>query len=183
MLAAHPKIDGVAFTGSTETARLINAGIAGANKSASPLIAETGGINARILDSTAQMEQVVMDIIGSAFQSAGQPCSASRIVNLQEDISEQFLNMLFGAMDELAIGDPWNTATDIGPLIDEESKLRVDAHIQAARTERSAAEAMRRASNRPFRRTGGAEGPGNRRSGDRGFRPRAPCRDIQAARI
>ena len=135
VLAAHPKIDGVAFTGSTETARLINAGIAGANKPASPLIAETGGINAMIVDSTAQPEQVVKDIIVSAFQSAGQRCSASRIVYLQEDISEQFLNMLFGAMDELAIGDPWDAATDIGPLIDEESKRRVDAHIQAARTE------------------------------------------------
>ena len=135
MLAAHPKIDGVAFTGSTETARLINAGIAEANKPAAPLIAETGGINAMIVDSTAQPEQVVKDIIVSAFQSAGQRCSASRIVYLQEDISEQFLNMLFGAMDELAIGDPWDAATDIGPLIDEESKRRVDAHIQAARTE------------------------------------------------
>ena len=135
VLAAHPKIDGVAFTGSTETARLINAGIAGANKPAAPLIAETGGINAMIVDSTAQPEQVVKDIIVSAFQSAGQRCSASRIVYLQEDISEQFLNMLFGAMDELAIGDPWDAATDIGPLIDEESKRRVDAHIQAARTE------------------------------------------------
>ena len=135
VLAAHPKIDGVAFTGSTETARLINAGIAGANKPAAPLIAETGGINAMIVDSTAQPEQVVKDIIVSAFQSAGQRCSASRIVYLQEDISEQFLNMLFGAMDELAIGDPWSTATDIGPLIDEESKRRVDAHIQAARAE------------------------------------------------
>ena len=135
VLAAHPKIDGVAFTGSTETARLINAGIAEANKPAAPLIAETGGINAMIVDSTAQPEQVVKDIIVSAFQSAGQRCSASRIVYLQEDISEQFLNMLFGAMDELAIGDPWDAATDIGPLIDEESKRRVDAHIQAARTE------------------------------------------------
>ena len=135
VLAAHPKIDGVAFTGSTETARLINAGIAGANKPEAPLIAETGGINAMIVDSTAQPEQVVKDIIVSAFQSAGQRCSASRIVYLQEDISEHFLNMLFGAMDELAIGDPWNTETDIGPLIDEESKQRVDAHVQAARTE------------------------------------------------
>ena len=135
VLAAHPKIDGVAFTGSTETARLINAGIAGANKPAAPLIAETGGINAMIVDSTAQPEQVVKDIVVSAFQSAGQRCSASRIVYLQEDISERFLNMLFGAMDELAIGDPWKTATDIGPLIDEESKRRVDAHVRAARTE------------------------------------------------
>ena len=135
VLAAHPKIDGVAFTGSTETARLINAGIAEANKPAAPLIAETGGINAMIADSTAQPEQVVKDLVVSAFQSAGQRCSASRIVYLQEDISERFLNMLFGAMDELAIGDPWDPATDIGPLIDEESKRRVDAHIQAARTE------------------------------------------------
>ena len=135
VLAAHPKIDGVAFTGSTETARLINAGIAGANKPAAPLIAETGGINAMIVDSTAQPEQVVKDIVVSAFQSAGQRCSASRIVYLQEDVSERFLNMLFGAMDELAIGDPWDAATDIGPLIDGESKRRVDAHVRAARAE------------------------------------------------
>ena len=87
-------------------------------KPGAPLIAETGGINAMIIDSTALHEQAVNDVIASAFQSAGQRCSALRCLYIQEEVYEDFLTMLLGAMDELSLGDPWQLATDVGPLID-----------------------------------------------------------------
>ncbi|MED5249017.1 MAG: bifunctional proline dehydrogenase/L-glutamate gamma-semialdehyde dehydrogenase PutA, partial [Pseudomonadota bacterium] len=117
-LTASPGIDGVCFTGSTDTARAIHRSMAQNGNPAAPLIAETGGINAMLVDSTALPEQVVRDVLVSAFQSAGQRCSALRILYLQEDIKERVLTLLFGAMDELELGDPLDPATDVGPVID-----------------------------------------------------------------
>jgi len=100
-----------------------------------PLIAETGGLNAMIVDSTALPEQAVRDIVASAFQSAGQRCSALRCLYLQEDIAKPFLTMLFGAMDQLHLGDPWDHATDVGPLIDARAKADFTDYITNARAE------------------------------------------------
>lgn len=96
-----------------------------------PLVAETGGLNAMIVDSTALPEQAVRDIITSAFQSAGQRCSALRILYLQEDAAERTIEMLKGAMDELALGDPWTLAHDVGPVIDEAARTKIQAHIDS----------------------------------------------------
>lgn len=101
-----------------------------------PLIAETGGLNAMIVDSTALPEQTIADILASAFQSAGQRCSALRVLYLQDDIAEHFLEMLFGAMDELQLGDPQDFATDVGPVIDQAAKCKIEAHITTATTEK-----------------------------------------------
>lgn len=131
-LASDPRIDGLCFTGSTDTARLINRAMAKAASPDAPLIAETGGINAMIVDSTALPEQVVRDVLASAFQSAGQRCSALRVLYVQRDVEARFMEMLFGAMDELRIGDPWDVATDIGPVIDGEARERIENHILAA---------------------------------------------------
>ncbi|HBR96902.1 MAG TPA: delta-1-pyrroline-5-carboxylate dehydrogenase, partial [Gammaproteobacteria bacterium] len=127
-LTQDPRIDGVCFTGSTPTAQHIHRSIAQALTPDAPLIAETGGLNAMIVDSTALPEQVVRDVVQSAFQSAGQRCSALRMLYVQEDIAESLLTMLYGAMDELQLGDPWLHNTDIGPVIDAAAKARIDAH-------------------------------------------------------
>jgi RHH-type proline utilization regulon transcriptional repressor/proline dehydrogenase/delta 1-pyrroline-5-carboxylate dehydrogenase len=132
-LSKTPEIDGLCFTGSTATAQLINRSMAEHLSPDSPLIAETGGLNAMIVDSTALPEQAVRDIVTSAFQSAGQRCSALRVLYLQADIAESVKTMLFGAMDELTLGDPWSPSTDIGPVIDQMAKERIDAHIERAR--------------------------------------------------
>ena len=119
-LIANPAIAGVAFTGSTSTAKTIaRALLEDDNRPLVPLIAETGGINAMIVDSTALAEQVVQDVVTSAFRSAGQRCSALRLLLLQEDIAERTLEMLRGAMDTLIVGDPADPATDVGPVIDD----------------------------------------------------------------
>ncbi len=131
-ISADPRLAGICFTGSTETARHINRAMA-KGAPAAPLIAETGGLNAMIVDSTALPEQVVRDVLASAFQSAGQRCSALRMLYLQSEIAERTLEMLFGAMDELQIGDPWNVTTDIGPVIDGEAKSMIDKHVRAAK--------------------------------------------------
>jgi RHH-type proline utilization regulon transcriptional repressor/proline dehydrogenase/delta 1-pyrroline-5-carboxylate dehydrogenase len=117
------------FTGSTETARLIDRELAQAAPEAL-LVAETGGINAMIVDSTALPEQAVRDIVAGAFQSAGQRCSALRVLYVQEDIAEGLLRMLEGAMDALTIGDPWDRATDVGPLIDREAQDEVGGYVE-----------------------------------------------------
>jgi RHH-type transcriptional regulator, proline utilization regulon repressor / proline dehydrogenase / delta 1-pyrroline-5-carboxylate dehydrogenase len=127
-LAADPRVAGVAFTGSIETARAINRALAGRPGPIIPLIAETGGQNALIVDSSALAEQVVGDVLASAFNSAGQRCSALRVLFLQEEIAPRMLAMLDGAMRELAIGDPGLIATDIGPLIDEAARDALLAH-------------------------------------------------------
>ena len=134
-LVADPRIDGVCFTGSTETARLIDRAMARHLAPESPLIAETGGLNAMIVDSTALPEQAVRDIVASAFQSAGQRCSALRILYIQREVEERILEMLLGAMDELRVGDPWDLATDIGPVIDEDAQARIEAHCAEAEQE------------------------------------------------
>ncbi len=132
-LTADPRLDGVAFTGSTETAQAIRRAMAATGNPTAPLIAETGGLNAMVVDSTALPEQAVRDILASAFQSAGQRCSALRCLYLQEDIAEAVMEMLAGAMDELAPGDPWELATDTGPVIDAEAAAGIAAYIEAAR--------------------------------------------------
>ncbi|MCG5497694.1 bifunctional proline dehydrogenase/L-glutamate gamma-semialdehyde dehydrogenase PutA [Ectothiorhodospira variabilis] len=130
LLVSDPRIKGVAFTGSNETARLINQGLAEREGPIVPLIAETGGINAMIVDSTALHEQVVMDIVRSAFLSAGQRCSALRLLCVQADIVKPLLKMLKGAMDSLVVGDPRWLVTDVGPVIDAEALERLEAHHQ-----------------------------------------------------
>lgn len=127
-LTKDPRIDGICFTGSTEVARLINRASFNADPR-SRLIAETGGINAMIVDSTALPEQTVRDIITSAFSSAGQRCSALRIVYLQEDIADRFMAMLRGAMNSLTVGDPWGHETDIGPVIDSDAQNLINQYL------------------------------------------------------
>ncbi|HMO70532.1 MAG TPA: bifunctional proline dehydrogenase/L-glutamate gamma-semialdehyde dehydrogenase PutA [Paracoccaceae bacterium] len=134
-LTSDPRVHGVAFTGSTETAKAIRRAMADHLHPTAPLIAETGGLNAMVVDSTALPEQAVRDIIASAFQSAGQRCSALRCLYVQEDIAEGLLEMLKGAMDELALGDPADLATDVGPVIDTEAAAGIRAHVAAARAE------------------------------------------------
>ena len=134
-VCADPRIDGVCFTGSTETARLINRAMAEHLAPQAPLIAETGGLNAMIVDSTALPEQAVRDIVASAFQSAGQRCSALRVLYVQREVEERILEMLFGAMDALRIGDPWALETDIGPVIDAHAQTLIEAHCARAERE------------------------------------------------
>ncbi len=132
-ITASPHVDGVCFTGSLATAQTINRTMADSLAPSAPLIAETGGINAMIVDSTALPEQAIRDIVTSAFQSAGQRCSALRVLYLQEEIANDFLEMLFGAMDELAVGDPWDVATDIGPVITAAARDKINAYVERAR--------------------------------------------------
>ena len=131
-LVADPRIAGVIFTGSTEVARLINRQLA-ERDDAPVLIAETGGQNAMIVDSSALPEQVVADALASAFDSAGQRCSALRVLCVQDDIADTVLSMLDGAMHELVIGDPRRLATDIGPVIDATARDALLAHIDGQR--------------------------------------------------
>jgi RHH-type transcriptional regulator, proline utilization regulon repressor / proline dehydrogenase / delta 1-pyrroline-5-carboxylate dehydrogenase len=128
-LTAHPLLAGVAFTGSTETARLINRTLAEREGPIIPFIAETGGQNAMIVDSSALPEQVTRDVIASAFQSAGQRCSACRVVFLQEDVADAMTGMIAGATQALEVGDPGDLRTDVGPVIDEEAKRALDEHL------------------------------------------------------
>ena len=134
-LTSSPSIDGICFTGSTATAKRIHASLATVGNAAAPLIAETGGLNAMIVDSTALPEQATRDIIASAFQSAGQRCSALRCLYVQEDIADGLTKMLTGAMAALKVGDPWDMATDIGPIIDAPAHAKIKAHIDQARAE------------------------------------------------
>jgi len=131
-LTADPRVAGVAFTGSTATARKIaRALLEDETRPIAPLIAETGGLNAMIVDSTALPEQVVADVITSAFRSAGQRCSALRLLLLQEDVAERILQMLKGAMDALHIGDPLDARTDVGPVIDEAARDKLETYRQS----------------------------------------------------
>jgi RHH-type transcriptional regulator, proline utilization regulon repressor / proline dehydrogenase / delta 1-pyrroline-5-carboxylate dehydrogenase len=116
------------FTGSNETARLIDKSMAERGNANAILVAETGGLNAMIVDSTALLEQATRDILASAFQSAGQRCSALRVLCVQADVADQLMEMLKGAMDELRIGDPANPANDIGPVIDEDARQIILTH-------------------------------------------------------
>ncbi|MBI3677713.1 MAG: bifunctional proline dehydrogenase/L-glutamate gamma-semialdehyde dehydrogenase PutA [Proteobacteria bacterium] len=127
-LMGDARLAGVAFTGSTEAAQAINRALAGRNGSLGTLIAETGGQNAMIVDSTALPEQVTRDVLASAFDSAGQRCSALRVLFLQEDVADKMLDLILGAMDELKLGDPMLLETDIGPVIDEAARDGLQAH-------------------------------------------------------
>ena len=135
-LVADRRIDGVAFTGSTATARAINRALAARDGPLVPLIAETGGVNAMLVDSSALPEQVVSDVIASAFNSAGQRCSALRLLCLQKDIAPRVLEILAGATAELVLGDPARLETDVGPVIDAEALAMLEEH--AARMDREA---------------------------------------------
>lgn len=130
-IVSDPRVAGIVFTGSTETARSINKALAERSGPLPTLIAETGGQNAMLVDSSALPEQVVTDVVQSAFNSAGQRCSALRVLFLQEDIAERVLRLLRGYMDELVLGDPALLATDVGPVIDEGARSMLEAHAEA----------------------------------------------------
>lgn len=135
-LVAAPDVQGVVFTGSTQTARAIQQSLAGRlNRHGQPipLVAETGGLNAMVVDSSALAEQVVADVLASAFDSAGQRCSALRLLCLQEDVADRTLAMLKAAMAELAVGNPAALATDVGPVISERARSGIAAHVDAMR--------------------------------------------------
>jgi len=129
-LVGDPRVAGIAFTGSTETARRINLDLARRAGPIVPLIAETGGQNAMIVDSSALAEQVVSDVLISAFDSAGQRCSSLRLLYVQVDIADRLLAMLAGAMTELVVGDPALLATDVGPIIDAPAREALEQHAQ-----------------------------------------------------
>ncbi len=131
MLTALPEVAGVAFTGGTDTARTINRALAQRVGPIVPLIAETGGQNALFADSTALLEQLTDDVVRSAFATAGQRCSALRVLCLQDDIADSALEMIRGAMAQLRVGDPELLATDVGPVIDEDARRALDAHVSA----------------------------------------------------
>lgn len=128
-LTAHPDIAGVAFTGSTATAKAIERTLAQKDGPIIPFVAETGGINAMIADATALPEQVADDVVTSAFRSAGQRCSACRILYVQEDVADKITEMIQGAAATLRLGDPFDPATDVGPIIDREALARLEAYV------------------------------------------------------
>ncbi len=134
-LVADARIAGVCFTGSTAVARLINRALAAKDGPIVPLIAETGGINAMIVDSSALPEQVVDAVAQSSFRSAGQRCSALRLLCVHEAIADDVIEMIRGALTELVLGDPSHLVTDVGPLIDEEAFASVSAHVARLRHE------------------------------------------------
>jgi RHH-type proline utilization regulon transcriptional repressor/proline dehydrogenase/delta 1-pyrroline-5-carboxylate dehydrogenase len=131
----HPALAGVAFTGSTATAATINRTLANREGPIVPLIAETGGVNAMVVDATALPEQVVDDAVTSAFTSAGQRCSALRVLYVQEETAERVIGMLIGAMRELKIGSPAELSTDVGPVISEAARARLARHAERMRRE------------------------------------------------
>ena len=130
-LVEHRDVAGVVFTGSTEVARIINRTLANKDAAIVPLIAETGGINAMIVDATALPEQVADDVVMSAFRSAGQRCSALRLLCVQEDVADRMIEMIAGNARELKLGDPRDVSVHVGPVIDQEAKDKLDAHIAA----------------------------------------------------
>ena len=132
-LVDDPRTDGVVFTGSGEVARAIARALASRDGAIAPLIAETGGVNAMIVDSTALIEQVVDDVLASAFRSAGQRCSALRLLCVQEDVAKAVIDAVVGAAEELRVGDPREIATHLGPVIDGEAKARLDRYLAAQR--------------------------------------------------
>jgi RHH-type proline utilization regulon transcriptional repressor/proline dehydrogenase/delta 1-pyrroline-5-carboxylate dehydrogenase len=137
-LVAHPGVDGVMFTGSTEVARIISQTLAqrlSAHGNCIPLIAETGGQNAMVIDSSALAEQVVGDVLASAFDSAGQRCSALRLLCLQDDVADRVLGMLKEAMREWVVGNPDRMHTDVGPVIDDDARAQIENHIVRMQSE------------------------------------------------
>jgi RHH-type transcriptional regulator, proline utilization regulon repressor / proline dehydrogenase / delta 1-pyrroline-5-carboxylate dehydrogenase len=134
-LVAHPHTAGVCFTGSTQVARIINRTLAHKDGPIVPLIAETGGLNAMVVDSSALPEQVIDAVVQSAFRSAGQRCSALRLLCVHEGIADGVIEMLQGALNELSLGDPAILSTDVGPVIDDEAFNGIGAHVQRLRKE------------------------------------------------
>jgi len=134
-LTSDPRVGGVAFTGSTDTAKIIRRAMAKHLAPGAPFLAETGGLNAMIVDSTALPEQAVAAIVESAFQSAGQRCSALRCLYVQRDIAGPFTEMLMGAMEALRSGQPWDLSTDVGPVIDAEAQQGIADYVAKARAE------------------------------------------------
>jgi RHH-type proline utilization regulon transcriptional repressor/proline dehydrogenase/delta 1-pyrroline-5-carboxylate dehydrogenase len=134
-LVAHPACAGVAFTGGTETAWAINRTLAARRGPIVPFIAEAGGLNAMFVDSTALREQVIDDVLASAFGSAGQRCSALRLLFLPHDTADALIASLAEAMDALVVGDPADPATDVGPVIDEDARAMLEAHLRRLRRE------------------------------------------------
>lgn len=132
-MASDPRVSGMVFTGSTGTAQTIAKNMAANLAPGTPLIAETGGLNAMIVDSTALPEQAVRDVVASAFRSAGQRCSALRCLYVQEDIAPHVIEMIKGAMDELVVGDPWFLTTDVGPVIDTRAQKGIADYLAAKR--------------------------------------------------
>jgi RHH-type proline utilization regulon transcriptional repressor/proline dehydrogenase/delta 1-pyrroline-5-carboxylate dehydrogenase len=129
-MTSDPRIDGVALTGSTDTARLINRSLAARDAPLAAFIAETGGQNTMLVDSSALPEQVVKDVIRSAFHSAGQRCSALRVLFLQSDVADRIIRLLAGAMSELVVADPRWLSTDVGPVIDGGALAELEAHAE-----------------------------------------------------
>jgi RHH-type proline utilization regulon transcriptional repressor/proline dehydrogenase/delta 1-pyrroline-5-carboxylate dehydrogenase len=132
-LVKDPRVAGVVFTGSNETGWAINTALAARRGAIVPFIAETGGLNAMIADSSALPEQVIRDVVRSAFDSAGQRCSAARLFFVQEDVAATMIDMLVGAVEALEIGDPLDYATDVGPVIDADAKEKLEAHKERMR--------------------------------------------------
>ena len=149
-LITHPDLSGVAFTGGTDTALAINRGLAARRGPLVPFIAETGGLNALFVDTTAQREQVIDDVIVSAFGSAGQRCSALRILFLPEESADSLIAGLKGAMDVLTVGDPTDFTTDIGPVIDVPAKAALEAHLAHLQTTATSLKALMPASAVPL---------------------------------
>ena len=129
LITSDPRIAGVSFTGSTQTAHAINRSLAAREGPIATLIAETGGQNAMIVDSSALPEQVTRDVVNSAFQSAGQRCSALRVLYLQDDVADEMLEMIKGAFEALVIGDPEDLETDVGPVIDPDARAALERHV------------------------------------------------------
>jgi RHH-type proline utilization regulon transcriptional repressor/proline dehydrogenase/delta 1-pyrroline-5-carboxylate dehydrogenase len=134
LITSDTRIAGVSFTGSTQTAHAINRSLAAREGSIATLIAETGGQNAMIVDSTALPEQVTRDVIASAFQSAGQRCSAQRVLYIQEDVYDEMVTMIRGAFQALVVGDPTEFATDVGPVIDHDAQAALERHVARSAT-------------------------------------------------
>ena len=155
-LTSDDRIAGAAFTGSTETARRINRSLAATNGAIPVLIAETGGMNGMFVDTSALKEQVIDDAILSAFGSAGQRCSALRVLFLPEDTADDFIEGLSGAMDELALGDPADPFTDCGPIIDAAARETLDSHMERMRAE---ATVIKQIEAGPHREAGSFFGP------------------------
>ncbi|WP_375291257.1 bifunctional proline dehydrogenase/L-glutamate gamma-semialdehyde dehydrogenase PutA [Qipengyuania sp.] len=142
LITADARLAGVVFTGSTQTAQAINRGLASRDGPIASFIAETGGQNAMIIDSTALPEQVARDVVASAFQSAGQRCSALRVLYIQDDVADEMLEMIRGAFEALVIGDPEKLVTDIGPVIDPDARASLERHV--ARRRKTSREIWRR---------------------------------------
>ena len=155
-LVSHPKVDGIAFTGGTDTARAINRQLADRPGPILPFIAETGGLNGLFADTTALREQVVDDVIQSAIGSAGQRCSALRVLFVPEDSADEIIGTVAGALDTLVLGDPADPATDIGPVIDAEALAGLEAHVRRLEKE---ARIVRRLDAGPLKDKGSYFGP------------------------